>query len=395
MKSRLTDIISDKRIIIIIFTLFAIIASIQPLLSGSTTIVDGKIKYNKYNNYTIFAKSFTHIQNNQDLYIAYPDESWDLFKYTPTFAVFYGVFAVFPDWIGLPLWNLLNALLLLFAIYYLPQFNKTEKGAILLIILIELMTSMQNGQSNALITGLLVFSFGMLEKKQYLPATLLIVFSAFVKLFGIVGLVLLLFYPKKWKLALYTALWFLVLAAIPLVFIDITEYTKQLQSFWHMLSYDHSNSYGLSVMGWLKSWFGITFNKNVIVLLGAVIFLIPIVRIKQYANSSFRLLALTSVLIWVVIFNHKAESPTFIIAITGVAIWFAASKKNTINIILFVSAFILTSLSPTDIFPASVRNEFINTYTLKAFPCILIWFKIIFDMFTKKYAVDVYNTARS
>jgi hypothetical protein len=147
-----------------------------------------------------------------------------------------------------------------------------------------------------------------------------------------------------------------------------------------MLSNDHSVSYGYSVMGWLYTWFGIHINKNIIVIIGAVIFLSPLINFKLYNNLTFKYLALASILIWVVIFNHKAESPTFIIAITGVALWFIKSKKSNLNIILFVMAFILTSLSPTDIFPQFLRDEYVHTYTLKAFPCILIWFKINYDM---------------
>lgn len=84
---------------------------------------------------------------------------------------------------------------------------------------------------------------------------------------------------------------------------------------------------------------------------------------------------------WVVIFNHKAESPTYIIAMTGIAIWFVMSEKNKLNLILFASALILTSISSTDIFPRYLRNEFIRPYTIKALSCILIWLKIIYDLF--------------
>ncbi len=380
MKEKLIRIISNKQILIIIFTLLALAASIQPLLQGPTTNINGEIKYNKYNNYTIFQNSYYHLKNGQDLYVLYPEEAWDLYKYTPTFSVLFGIFAVFPDWVGLVLWNLANALLLLFAVYYIPRLSNLEKGLVLVILLIELITSMQNGQSNALIAGLLVFSFGLLEKNKYLIATLLIVFSAFIKLFGIVGFALLLFYPKKWKLALYASIWTIVLFLTPLLFVDISQYYELLGSYWNMLSNDHSVSYGYSVMGWLNTWFGIQVNKNIIVLIGALIFFIPLINFKLYKSFTFKYLALSSILIWVVIFNHKAESPTFIIAITGVALWFIHSKKSNLNIVLFVMAIILTSLSPTDIFPQFLRNEFVHPYALKAFPCILIWFKVIYDM---------------
>ena len=320
MKDRIIQTVTNKKTLIILVVLFALAASIQSLVSGSKTFQEGGIEYKSYNNYTIFERSFYHLKENKDLYILYPEEHWDLYKYTPTFSVFFGLFAVFPDWLGLNLWNLLNALFLLAAVYYLPRVSILEKGVILLIVLIELMTSMQNEQSNALIAGLLVMSFGLLENKKYLPATFFLVFSAFIKLFGIVGFALLLLYPKKWKLALFSALWTVVLLVMPLLFVNMTQYVNLFQSYWNMLLSDHSASYGYSVMGWLNSWFGVELKKNIIVLAGVFVFLIPLLKIREYRQFTFKYLLLASILIWIVIFNHKAESPTFIIAMTGVAL---------------------------------------------------------------------------
>ncbi|WP_247232577.1 glycosyltransferase family 87 protein [Telluribacter sp. SYSU D00476] len=310
----------------------------------------------------------------------YPEEQWDLYKYTPTFSALFGLFALFPDWVGLSLWNLVNALVLLFAVYRLPHLRDVEKGLVLVIVLVELLTSIQNAQSNGLIAGLLVMSFALLEDKKYLWATLCILFSAFIKLFGIVGFALFLFYPKKGKLALYTALWTFILFLIPLLFVSYEQYTRLFQSYWNMLSHDHSSSHGYSVMGWLNSWFTLEVNKNLVVLAGVLLFLLPLIRYREYQNYTFRYLALCSVLIWIVIFNHKAESPTFIIAMTGVALWFVAAKKDTLTSILFACAFVLTTLSPTDIFPRYLREEFVIPYALKGFPCIMVWVKVVYDM---------------
>jgi len=377
-------LISNKRVIVAIYVLFALAASIQSLTSGTKTYDNGGIEYNRYNNYTIFEKSFQHLKSDQDLYILYPQEQWDLYKYTPTFSVFFGFFSMLPDGLGLSLWNLLNALVLLAAVYYLPKINNTQKGWILLIVLIELMTSMQNAQSNGLIAGLIIFSFGFLEKDKPLFATLFLVFAAYIKLFGIVGFVLFLFYPKKWQSALFTILWIVVLLIPPLLYVDIEQYINLFGSYLHLLISDHDASYGYSVMGWLHSWFSINVAKNTIVAIGVLVFLLPLYRIKLYKEFMFKYLMLTSVLIWIVIFNHKAESPTFILAMSGVALWFVSSEKNVLNIILFIGAFLLTSLSPTDIFPVSLREDYLIPYVLKAFPCILIWLKIVFDMLKLK-----------
>ena len=102
--------------------------------------------------------------------------------------------------------NILNAFILLISVYFLPKVNTYQKGLILILLVVELMTSMQNEQSNALIAGLLILAFVLLDKDRYLFATLCIVFSVFIKLFGVVGFALFLFYSKKWKLVMNNCL---------------------------------------------------------------------------------------------------------------------------------------------------------------------------------------------
>ena len=95
---------------------------------------------------------------------------------------------------------------------------------------------------------------------------------------------------------------------------------------------------------------------------------------------------LASTLIFTVIFSSGSESPTYIIAFAGVAIWFIVQQnpKRPWVIALFVFALLLTSLSPTDIFPKPVK-EFIRLYSLKALPCTIIWLTIIYQMMKQDF----------
>lgn len=391
MKAIAKKIIGNKLTLIVLYLVFVIISSAQAINSDGSSVEYEGVRYTKYNNYLIFKASYNHLKNNQDLYILHEKEHFDLYKYTPTFSAFFGIFSVFPDWIGVGLWGVLNVMMLLIAVYYLPRLTPYEKGLILLLAAFELITSIQNHQSNALIVGLLIMTFGLLEKKKLFLAAMCIVFSIFIKPFGIVGLALFLFYPGKWKGALYTVFWIVICLILPLLWIDTTQYVILFDSYVNMLAMDHSASYGYSVMGIINTWFSIPINKNLIVLIGVIIFMLPLYRISQYKNLNFRYLGLASILLWIVIFNHKAESPTFIIAMAGLCIWYIISEKNKFNIALFVFAFILTSLSATDLFPSNIRNEYVKPYALKALPCILIWMKIIYDMFVFKQNSDVSN----
>lgn len=373
----------DNRIILSVFVLAVLITTLQSILSGPNKVVGNTVEYCSYNNYIIFKQSFEHLKSSQDLYVYYPREHWDLFKYTPTFAAFFGFFALFPDSIGLFLWNLLNALILYFAVFSIPKLNSKQKLLILIFSFIEFFTSIQNEQSNAIMAGLIIMSFALLEKRNYLIATLLIVISVYIKLFGIIAVLLYIFYPEKLKLSLYSLMWFVILFMVPLIFVDINQYLLLFESYANMLSHDHSVSFAYSVMGWLNTWFGLNVNSYILVIVGAVLLCLPLIQFRKYSDFYFRFLMLTSILIWVVIFNHKAESPTFVIAIAGASVWFVVSEKKVENIILFIIAIIFTSLSPTDLFPEYLRENIAIPYSLKVFPMILIWVKINIDLFSK------------
>jgi len=100
VKDRFKNIISNKNTFIIIYLIIALSVSTQSLLLEPSIHPETGIEYNKYNNYTIL-KIFYHLENNQDLYEFYLEEHWDLFKYTPTFSVFFGNICSIPrlDWI--------------------------------------------------------------------------------------------------------------------------------------------------------------------------------------------------------------------------------------------------------------------------------------------------------
>ena len=385
----------NKRIVFILYFAFAIAASIQSVLiikphNYIDNITGKQYTFTDYNNYVIFKNSYNHLLANKDIYKLYLDEHWDLYKYSPTCSLFFGFFYALPDGIGLFFWNFLNAFVLLVAVYYLPRMSLKNKGLILASIVIELMTCMQNEQSNGLICGLIILAFGMLERGNYFMAILCIVFTAYIKLFGIVALSLLIFYPGKWKLALYTLFWSIFLFLLPLTVIDFSQLKFLYLSWGKLLANDHSISSGLSVAGWLKAWFDLGINKTLITVAGVVLFCLPLLRFKEYANYSFRLITLSSVLIWVVIFNHRAESPTFIIAMSGAAIWFFSGSFKAENFVLFALALIFTILSPTDIFPREIRTGWLEPYVIKAVPCILIWFKILYDqLLTKKIQAPI------
>jgi hypothetical protein len=289
-------------------------------------------------------------------------------------------FASLPTWLGLGLWNLLNSLVVFFAVKMLPGISGRCKSFFLWFILLENITAAQSTQSNALLAGLLMFAYLFMERRKVLLATLFIVISIYIKPFGILGFSLFFLYPDKVKFGLYSVFWTLLFFALPLLFVSFEQLRFLYTSWSKVLAYDHLTGYGLSVIGWLSTWFKFDPPKNLVVGAGAVLFLIPFVKYKMFDTFHFRALIISSILIWVVIFNHKAESPTFIIAVCGVALWYFAKPRKMGDMILLLSVLVFTVLSPTEIFPRYVRQHFVNPYMLKAVPCIFVWFRIIWEL---------------
>lgn len=380
MKAWLAKIVTF-RFILIIYILLPLLSAVQSIL----LTVKSDEKYTHYNNYVIFKNSHFHLLENKDLYSWYLEEQWDLYKYSPTFSLFFGVFSYFPDSIGVFLWNLVNALILFYAIWKLPGIKENLKLGMLLFCALELMTSLQNEQSNGLMAGLMILAFVFLEERKYFLAMMVLFFSIHIKIFSVVFFILLLFYPQKWKLVLYALLSFLIYLFIPLLVVSPDQLSFLYKSWWGMLTHDHDVSIGYSVMGWLQVWFGLVVDKKWLLLPGVALLLIPFLKTNQYKDYSYRILSLASVLLWVVIFNHKAESPTFIIAIAGVAIWYFVQEPSKTNDILIVMAFVFTCLSPTDLFPKFIREEYFKPLLVKAVPCILIWFVLTYQVIANKF----------
>jgi hypothetical protein len=147
----------------------------------------------------------------------------------------------------------------------------------------------------------------------------------------------------------------------------------------------------ISLLGMIRKISGCaTYSDLWIILPGLLLFALPYLRFSQYKLMAFRQTLLASVMMFVVLFSTGSESSGYVIALTGVVIWYTAVpwKRSTTDIVLMVFAFILTSLSPSDLFPAVIRKELVQPYALKALPVAIIWLKLCYEMATKDYASE-------
>ncbi len=347
----------------------------------------------KINNYLIFKYTFYSLLNERNFFLPQPENFQHYNLYGPTFSVLIAPFAILPNWLGLSLWMLFNVSVLLFAIRKLP-INEVAKNTIIIIALHENLTSILSCQFNPSMTAIIVLSFVFMHNKKDFWAACLIALGTLIKLYGIVGLAFFFFSSNKKQLILGLVFWFAVLFALPMLF-SSPQFIIQSYTDWYMavtekntLNADLTCAQDMCLMGIVRR---ITQNPVMAnwpyLLTGVILFLSTYLRINQYKHTAFRLMLLANVLIFTVIFSTSAESPTFIIAFVGVAIWFALQPKpyKWYNVALLVFAIVLTSFSPSDLFPTFIKETYIKPYSLKALPCVFVWLKITYEMWRNDF----------
>jgi hypothetical protein len=357
-------ILNNYSVITILFSLYLIILPFQHYF------------LNKYHNFSIFQHSSFHFFQKLNLYIEYPKEYTDLFLYNPTFPILFAPVAYLPTFLGIFIWGVLITGSFYLAVRLLPL----DKKSILFILyftFLELITSVQNLQTNSLIAASILFAFIFLERRSTLKASFFVNLGFFIKAYGAISGAFYILKNPRLKSLLHLLLWFLLLVGLPLLFYSPGQFVVLYKQWFESLSSDHEINLGLSVMSFISAVFHYqgpvyyTQLVGIFMLLGTMLL---IAMKKNYEEVKFFFLAY--IMIWVIIFNHASESSTYIIASTGAAIWYVNSKKTILDKILIITTFILTVLSPSDLFPAYLRTNFVKPYSLKVLGPMLIYIRI-------------------
>lgn len=345
-----------------------------------------------YNNYKIYKYTFYDLIHQRNLFLEYPQFFEDKNHYGPVFALIIAPFYFLPDSIAVMLWSLFNSFMLYKAITMLPISDK-KQVAILLICVNELVTTSLSVQVNPFVTSLIIFSFIFIRNGKDFWAALAIALGTFIKLYGIVGLAFFFFSPNKLKFTLSMAFWFVVLFCLPMLFSSPHFVVQCYKDWYHSLSDKDVQNSGstmqdISVKGMARRIFNIPNLSGVWFLIpGVALFFSSYLKVKNYKFVDFQLLILASTLIFPIIFSSSSESPTYIIAFAGVAIWYVNAPRPVSgwDIFLLVFALVITSFSPTDLFPHYLSDHYTKRYALKALPCFVIWLKIVYETLTRKF----------
>ncbi|GEN74487.1 membrane protein [Chryseobacterium hagamense] len=359
------------------------------------TAVSKYLRGNSINNYLIFKNVFFNTLHERNLYLQYPDLYQDSNHYGIFFSLLIAPFALMPDWLGICLWNVANTSIFLYAIYKLP-FSDPKKALFALFCLQEYITSSLYFQFNIALVALLILGAIYIYENKEKNAAAAMMVGFFVKIYGIVGLTQFFFIKNKFKYVLSAAVIGILFFAIPMLYSSPGFVVQSYADWFQSLAEKNGQNQGLtsyqdiSLMGFVRRIVGDASISNLTFLaFGLPLFAVPYIRIKQYKNYAFQLMILASSLLFLVLFSSSSESPTYIIAVVGVMVWFFLQKKRTPLIIGFlVFVIVLTCFSTSDLFPKFVRENYIIKYSLKAVPCIVVWFRVIYELLTKDFDKD-------
>jgi hypothetical protein len=308
------------------------------------------------------------------------------------FSLLIAPFAGMPDWLGISLWNLINTFVFIFAIYKLP-FSDSKKAIFGLLCLQEYITAALSLQFNVALTGLLILSAVYIYERKEVQSVTAILIGVFVKIYGIVGLTQFFFIKNKTKFILSGLVIAALFFVIPMIYSSPQFVIQSYADWFHSIVEKNNenqvlgNMQDISLMGFVRRIMGDASISNLVFLaFGLPLFALPYIRIKQYKHYAFQLMILASTLLFLVLFSSSSESPTYIIAVVGVMIWFFLQKERTPLITgLLIFVIIFTCFSTSDLFPKSVKNDYIIKYSLKAVPCIVVWLRVVYELLTKDF----------
>jgi len=405
--TKIQTFLTDRRTMLGLWLLIALCSALS------------KMSASAHNNFLIFRGVFWHTWNQTSLFGYYPAEYADCNHYGPLFSVIIAPFALLPEHLGLILWNVSLALLLYWAI------NKLRLSRYQFVFMIwfcahELLTALFMQQFNVATVAMIMLTYAFVRDERDVWATLMIVIGMFVKIYGVVGLTFFLFSKHKLKFIGWGLLWCVVMFCLPML-ISSPEYIVSQYGEW-FTALVHKNSgnelslmQNISLLGMIRKigyacamgmadlWavmryesvpsetIWATYNDLFVILPGLILFaLCCFLRMSQWKNEAYRLSLLASLLMFVCLFSTGTESSSYIIAFVGVVLWFTVAPwhRNYWDIALMIFAFILTSLSPSDLFPAYLRREWIQPLALKALPVALIWLQLSLELLTKDYKTE-------
>jgi Glycosyltransferase family 87 len=350
-------------------------------------------------NFLIFRAAADHLRAGQDLYAAYPALHADLFKYSPTFALFFAPWAVLPVPVAHLIWTLCSGLALWASLSAL--YPDHRHGVAWCAVAGGLVLDMQRAQTNALVAALMIGAFALAERGRLRRAIVCIGIGTSVKIFPVLAAIAALWLPTRRRTLGYAAVTGMLLIAAPLLVTSATSLSMQYQSWYAREQLDAVAGVGecWSCPGQPVSgaalYGGIMFHVRLLlgdvpnwpVQLGGLIVLgaTLVVRRRDFAVRAFQRRILASLLLFVVVFNPQAESPSFVLAACGVAVWYCEGEATATRAWILGVAVAVISFGASDLVPVALRHSVMIPYRVRTLPCFLIWVLLHVELLSLRF----------
>lgn len=358
-----------KKLALILWVLIAVFCVIQSLIT------------HRYNNYLIFENTCRNLIQQTSFYLGYPNYHFDANHYGPIFSVFFMPFVIFPNAIGLFLWNIFNVVILFKAIDTIPIPNKLPLFFIALPCIASATLSLQ---FNPATCAFIIFSYTLLNKNKGLWSTFFIALGMFIKLYGIVGLAFFFFVKDKKRFVIYLIGWSVLFFVLPMLFSSPSFILQSYQEWSVSLIHKNAsnievNNLDISIMGFFRSIYTHHQIPNLFFLIaGMVLFALPYLNFKAYQKQHFQLFILGMTLMFPVLFSTGSEDCTYIIAVPAVGIWYALTEKKRWKNWFLGITIVLSCNFPLLLFP-DLSSTYPVLLTIMSVPFFIVWLLLIYE----------------
>lgn len=324
--------------------------------------------------YDLYRIAFDDLRAGRDLYAT------TNYRYSPTFALLFAPLAVLPLTAGLLVWCLLGFLGMYAAFEVLLRHLPPGRRRLAqLLILGEVVRCMQNTQSNALITALMIAAFLAYERAWPWRGAWAVTVGAAIKVFPAGAGLFALLRPRPARAILALAAAGAVLLAAPML---VTGPQLLLQQYhWWITEAPGPVRRFYSAMDLFGVWTGAAVPHLPVQLLGLALLLGPVfLRRGAWDAPAFRRLVLYGVLGFSLLFNPRAESPTFVVGMAGVVAWWADGPRERWRTVLLVLAVALVTGLRSDLVPRAWRNEWLDPLRIMTIPVLAAWAAMLADL---------------
>lgn len=298
------------------------------------TVVGIRVLIKPYSQsvYPIFALAGQNWRAGVDLYVLH-DIRFDYFRYSPIVAASFAPLSLLPDRAGTILWRLINVVVFcaglawwfraVLAVQAERRTWVSAQAAILFLLVFPLaIGNINNGQSNALVVGLILATLAAVRETRWSIASACMAIACLFKVYPIAaGLLLVVLYPRRFGLRLAAAL--AIGLALPFCFQDPSYVAEQYMSWLaHMRSDDRqawpiASTYRdlrLVFRVWLtpiSATIYVLIQLTVATGIAAILFLRG--RAKgSPADRETLMLVLSLACCWMTVFGSATESCTYI-----------------------------------------------------------------------------------